>query len=140
VTRFFDASALVKRYVAEQSSGKVLALLRSGVRVISRLSLVEVASALRRRCRAGDLSPDECERLVTAMICDAERFVVVEMSPAVVRSAVELLQRHPLRSGDVVQLASACTLSARSGEQVAFVAFDDRLRAAARAEGLAVRP
>jgi predicted nucleic acid-binding protein len=44
VTRYFDASALVKRYVQETGSVAVRQLLASGIIATSRLSEVEVAS------------------------------------------------------------------------------------------------
>ena len=47
--RYFDASALAKRYVREKGSLKVRRLLASDVPATSRLSAVEIASALMRR-------------------------------------------------------------------------------------------
>lgn len=49
-----------------------------------------------------------------------------------------LLVRHPLRAGDAIQLASALLLRRELAEPVTFAAYDDRLKAAARAEGLTV--
>ena len=46
MTRYFDASALAKRYVRETGSTTVRRLLASGVAATSRLSEVEVASAI----------------------------------------------------------------------------------------------
>ena len=43
--RYFDASALVKRYVREEGSAKVRRLISSDTPATSRLSEVEVASA-----------------------------------------------------------------------------------------------
>lgn len=63
---------------------------------------------------------------------------VVELVPAVVTKARGLLLRHPLRAGDAVQLASCIVVQQEIGEPIPFVAFDDRLRSAAAAEGLAV--
>ena len=51
--RYFDASALVKRYVRETGSTTVRRLLTLDAPVTSRLSEVEVASALVRRAREG---------------------------------------------------------------------------------------
>ena len=53
--RYFDASALVKRYVRENGSTAVRRLLSSDTPVMSRLSEVEVASALMRLAREGAL-------------------------------------------------------------------------------------
>ena len=43
-----------------------------------------------------------------------------------------------LRAGEAIQLASALLLRRELSEAVAFAAYDDRLKAAAKAEGLAV--
>ena len=51
-----------------------------------------------------------------------------------------LLARHPLRAGDAIQLASALLLRRELSEAVTFAAYDDRLKAAAKAEGLFVVP
>jgi predicted nucleic acid-binding protein len=53
VTRYFDASALVKRYVRETGSVMVRRLLAAGIVASSRLSEVEVSSGVIRRAREG---------------------------------------------------------------------------------------
>jgi hypothetical protein len=65
---------------------------------------------------------------------------VVELSTPIVLEARALLVRHPLRAGEAFQLASALLLRRELREPVTFAAYDDRLRAAARVEGLAVAP
>jgi len=49
-----------------------------------------------------------------------------------------LLQQHPLRAGDAIQLASCLYLQEQLAEPIPMVVFDDRLLAAARLEGLRV--
>jgi hypothetical protein len=49
-----------------------------------------------------------------------------------------LLQRHALRAGDAIQLATCLYLQEELREAALFVAFDSRLSAAARREGVAV--
>ncbi len=134
--RFFDASALVKRYVREAGTASIQALLRRTPRAMARLGEVEVASAVCRRSREGLLSSVEREEILAALREDLATFVVVELSPEVVDRSRRLLTTHPLRSGDSIQLASALVLADATGEQVAFVAFDAALRRAASAEGL----
>ncbi len=53
--RYFDASALVKRYLREKGSAEVRRLLASDTPATSRLSQVEVASALVTSCTRGRL-------------------------------------------------------------------------------------
>ena len=67
---YFDASALVKRYVRETGSQTVRRLLATGVAATSRLSEVEVASAIARRTREGVLSADQRDRVLAALSDD----------------------------------------------------------------------
>lgn len=60
----------------------------------------------------------------------------MELTAKLAADAQTLLTRHPLRSGDAIQLASCLYLQRETGESIAFAAFDDRLTVAARAEGL----
>lgn len=136
--RYFDASALVKRYVREAGSATVRRLLVSDTPATSRLSEVEVASALERRTREAAFSPAERDRALAALDRDLPAIVLVELTPAISTTARTLLRRHPLRAGEAVQLASCLYLQDQMGESVAFVAFDERLVTAARQEGLTV--
>ena len=134
--RYFDASALVKRYVREKGSSKVQRLLAAEVSATSRLSAVEIASAVARRVREGNLSGEDRNRILAAVDRDMTGVLVVEVTAAVLTSAQLLLQRHPLRTGDAIQLASCLHLQEHIEDDVTFVGFDDRLLAAARAERL----
>ena len=134
--RYFDASALAKRYVREKGSLRVRRLLASDSPVTSRYSAVEIASALARRVREGAVSRDDGERALTALSEDLTAMLVVEVTPEVVTRAQALLQRHALRAGDAVQLASCLRLRDELEEPITLVAFDDRLAAAARKESV----
>lgn len=136
--RYFDASALAKRYVREKGSLKVRRLLASDLPATSRLSAVEIASALMRRSREGAFSDTARDRACAALDADMPAMLVVELTAEVVARARELLRRHPLRASDAIQLASYLYLQEELGEQMLFVVFDDRLAAAARAEGATV--
>jgi predicted nucleic acid-binding protein len=57
----------------------------------------------------------------------------------VIDSALDAVRRHPLRSLDALQLASAIVIRGSSAE-LAFVTLDIKLAAAARADGFAVLP
>lgn len=135
---YFDASALVKRYVRERGSLRVRRLLALGPPLTSRLSEVEVASALARRAREGAFPPAEHDRALAAFGSDLAALVVVELTTEVLARARDLLERHPLRSGDAIQLASCLYLQEQIDEPVPLVAFDDRLIQAGRLEGLTI--
>jgi uncharacterized protein len=137
--RYFDASALAKRYVREKHSAKVRRLLSSDVPATSRLSAVEIASALMRRSRDGTLSEKNRDRAWAVLDADLAAMLIVELTPGIVTRAQALLRRYPLRAGDAIQLASCLQLHEElAGAAVSFVAFDVRLVAAARAEGVKV--
>jgi predicted nucleic acid-binding protein len=134
--RYFDSSALAKRYMREKGSVKVQRLLASGVSATSRLSAVEIVSALMRRSREGAISKAECDRALAGLEADMTAMLVVEFTPEIVTRAQLLLQRHPLRAGDAIQLASCLHLQEALEAELRFVAFDDRLTGAASVEGL----
>jgi uncharacterized protein len=137
---YFDASALVKRYVRESGTPTVRRLLRQEQAATSRLSEAEISSALCRRLREGGLTARQYQRVLEALRADLARLEIVELSPAVVAAVHPLLARHGLRAGDALQLASALMLREAVGDELALVAYDERLHAAARIEGFRVRP
>jgi uncharacterized protein len=137
---YFDASALVKRYVSEPGTPSVRRLLREERAATSRLSEAEISSALCRRHREGALTARQYQRALHALRVDLGRFEIVELVPAVVAAVHPLLARHGLRAGDALQLASALMLREALGNELAVVAYDERLHGAARLEGFRVRP
>src|SRR5471032_2251211 len=140
LTRYFDASALVKRYVREPGAVAVRRLLKADAGAASRLSEVEVASALVRRAREGAFTVDERDRALASLADDLATLIIVKFTPEITADARALLLRHRLRAGDAVQLASCLYLQREMSQPLPFVAFDDRLAEAARHEGLTVVP
>lgn len=124
---YFDASSLVKCFIEEEGSAEIRTLIADSLPTTSRLSAIEIASAICRRCREGQVTEvernDALDRLDEVM---AELYVV-ELTPAITASAQELLRHHPLRAGDAIQLASFLAVRARTGANVRFSAFDNRL-------------
>jgi predicted nucleic acid-binding protein len=138
--RFFDASALVKKYVRETDSARVRRLLRSGEVALSRLSEVEVVSAFARLARDEAISVAQRNRAAAAFVSDLMAWHVIELTPDVMATARRLLMQHQLRAGDAVQLSAALVLQIGLGEALEeFVAYDHRILDVADAEQLAVR-
>lgn len=135
---YFDASALVKRYIHEVGSDQVQQWLVLPRPATSRWSQVEILSALSRRSREGRVSPAERNAMAADLSDDLAGFLLVELTDEVIAACDALLARHPLRAGDCVQLASALVLKQRTGQPVMFHAFDQRLSKAAVLEGLLV--
>ena len=138
MTHYFDASALVKRYVRESGTTTVRRLLASGTAASSRLSEVEISSGIIRRARERAFTIQQRDRMLAALVRDVPALAMVEMTPEITADARTLLLRHPLRASDAVQLASCLYLQRQLAEPVPLVAFDERLVQAARAEGLTV--
>jgi predicted nucleic acid-binding protein len=128
----------VKRYVREPAAVSVRRLLKSDRGATSRLSEIEVASALTRRAREGAFTVAERDRALESLEKDFGALIIVEFTPEITVGARALLLRHPLRAGDAVQLASCLYLQREIGQSLPFVAFDDRLTEAARQQGLTV--
>ncbi len=126
----------MKRYVREPGAENVRRWLASGTPATSRLSEVEVASALTRRWRERAFGAAERDRALAALAADLPALNVVEIVPPVAQAARTLLLRHVLHAGDALQLASCLYLREAVGEDVAFAGFDDRLGEAAAKEGL----
>lgn len=127
---------MAKRYVQETGSASVRRQLGTGRVATSRLSVVEIASALARREREGAFTAAERDRAARRLNGDLAAYVLVEVTLELAADAQALLLRHALRSGDAVQLASCLYLQRETSERTLFAAFDERLNDAARAEGL----
>ena len=130
----------MKRYVRESGAVTVRRLLKADAGAASRLSEVEVASALARRAREGAFSVAERDRALAALADDFATLIIVEFTSEISADARALLLRHGLRAADAVQLASCLYLQREMSQVLPFVAFDDRLTEAARGEGLTVVP
>jgi uncharacterized protein len=138
---FWDASAVVPLLVHEPRSKEMRALAESDVgRALWWGTVIECNSALCRVEREGGLTPPR-RRAASAMLAElADSSAEVQPVDAVRARAVRLLAVHPLRSADALQLAAAMAWCREQPAGRAFVCLDDRLRAAAAAEGFDVLP
>ena len=141
---YLDTSAIVKRYVPEIGSGWVLSICNpaSGNGIcVAAITKAEFASAVCRRNREGAASTIDRDRLINDFLAHvASQYHVVSITDARLALAIDLMKRHPLRAYDAVQLAAAVALNQSlmdaSLPPLTFVSADDRLSAAAAAEGL----
>lgn len=143
----WDTSAIVKLYVPERGSQYVRQIAANGGIVIAAITLVEFASALRRRTTPGDLTTDQRDAAYRRFLADAREFSLVEVTDVVRTEAARLLLDEPrivgrLRGFDAVQLATARVwfeaLQPINIEPGAFIVADSALRDAAVALGLPV--
>jgi hypothetical protein len=137
VIRFFDTSALVKRYVEEPGSSMVRAALRSHAVVVARVTLAEAAAAVARAARAGAVSEAQRDVILARLPEDFAKLQIVEIRPALVARVPAMVARYPLRAYDAIQLASAITVR-QTGLAVELWCADGDLLEAAIAEGFRV--
>lgn len=136
---YFDTSALVKRFVAEQGSDRVERLIREGQPIAtSRIAYAEVYSALARRRREGVLSSKALAQASQDFEQDWRGFVRVDLLDEILFLARDLIRKIPLRGFDAIHLASALTMSSQFRGSIVFVAADSRLLEAAESEGLRI--
>jgi predicted nucleic acid-binding protein len=110
--------------------------------VVSALARVEVAAAIQRKRRLGELSDEQAAILVEAFAWEwaSGLFAVVAVADAILAEAARAAAVHPLRAYDAVQLASALAARRADPDLVELACFDDTLAAAARAEAFRVVP
>lgn len=98
----------------------------------------EIRSALARRRTARKVPPAEMAAVRTRLQALEQDWSELREAEEVRVEAHRLLSVHPLRSGDVLQLAAARIMARAEREPLPFVTFDDELADAARAEGFEV--
>jgi predicted nucleic acid-binding protein len=142
-TYFFDASALVKRYMPEQGSSWVrtqMAPTNGYDIVIAQITPVEFYSALARQFHDGHIDLERLQAFRRLFMYHThQQYLVIGLTDVIVNTAMNLQERYRLRAYDAVQLASAVELQARltaSGQTSTFVVADIQLLQAATAEGL----
>jgi hypothetical protein len=139
---FLDTSALGRRYLKEVGSVWINALIEpeaGNTIIVSELAVVEVTSILARRHRDGAISRLEFSNIRADFLLHIDtEYKVILLNSMVVALASDLFIRHPLRSLDALQLASAIASSRGLGFQPIFLSADNRLLAAAGAEGFPV--
>jgi predicted nucleic acid-binding protein len=141
---FLDSSALVKRYVPETGTAWIQAIADAAtgnLLIISRITWVEVLSALARRQREGSLSATDVHLIIQRFRYDLNhQYQVVELDRTVMENAGQLVNQYPLRAYDAVQLASVLriqpTFATATSTSLVFLTADDRLLTIAQTAGL----
>ncbi len=138
---YLDTSALVKLYIEEEGTARVVGLTEDldGVQVIILdVTLLESRSAVRRREREGDIVGADVDRILKQIEEDASSsFQVQPSTSAVIEEAARLIDRHLLRTYDALQLAGCLVVRQSLPGPFTFVCADARLCEAAGLEGLA---
>jgi predicted nucleic acid-binding protein len=136
---YLDSSALIKKYIVEKGTREVREFFASRELLwTSKISQAEVWSAFARRRRGGDLTMAQYRAIARSFERDWRRFVVIELSDEVLAMIRRIVEQHPLRAFDAVQLASAIWTKQSLGEPLVFVVADEPLLRAAEAMALRV--
>jgi hypothetical protein len=124
-----DTSALLKRYVDEEETGRVLELMDADTAwCASALALVEAQVTI---CHVGFAEEVRRER-ISALLTDWERFTVVPLDDLCLARAAEIGCGHRVRTLDAIHLAAAERLPAPA----AFLTYDQRQAEAGLALGI----
>lgn len=138
---YLDASALVKRYVAERGSRETGDLTASAdVVATSLVSRAEVAAALAKAVRLGVIEPESGRKAQRAFAGQWPDIAKVPVTEALVSRAEALAWDFALRGYDAVQLASALTWQEAVGTEITLATFDRQLWDAGRNAGLRMWP
>ena len=138
---YLDASALVKRYVAERGSRETRELsTKADVVATSLITRAEVAAALAKAVRLGIIEPDSGRKAQRAFASQWPDIAKVPVSEALVSRAGALSWDFALRGYDAVQLASALTCQEAVGAEITLATFDRELWDAGKRAGVRIWP
>jgi predicted nucleic acid-binding protein len=138
---YLDASALVKRYVAEPGTEAVQTLLaRVAVTGTAAITQVEVAAALAKAVRMGVLPRDEAASALERFLTEWQALERLQVTEPVLSQASDLAWEKGLRGYDATHLAAALIWQELLGAPVLLATFDRQLWEAAQTAGLAVWP
>ena len=138
---YLDASALVKRYVAETGSAAVGKLIDQaealGTSVISR---AEVSAAFAKAVRLKFVTRDAAASAMKQFAADWPHFIRLQLTENLVARAASLAWEQGLRGYDAVHLATALVWHETVGQAVFVATFDRQLWQGAQATGLIAWP
>ena len=138
---YLDASALVKRYVAEAGSADVASLI-VGAQAIgtSVLSRAEVAAAFAKAARVGLVTRESARAALKGFNADWQHLIRLQFGEPLASRAGTLAWEHGLRGHDAVHLATALFWQETLGESITVATYDRELWRGAQASALSPWP
>jgi hypothetical protein len=136
---FLESTAFAKLFVHEPGTESLISLMEAvedNRKLISASTPLEVYAAIRRRERAGAVTPEDATAALDSLRLEAARMVQEPLNPAVLEAARQLLDRTSLRWPDTLQLGAA--IVARDmfqATEIIFVSASPQLLEAAKNEG-----
>lgn len=139
MVRFWDTSALIPLVVAERATARAERWLREDPDVVVwTLTRVELLSALARRRRE---EPAAARRLLAArreILHVWQHWSEVTTVEIVRRHAERIVETHPIRAADALQIGAALVAAEDDPATLEFVTLDQQQAAAAEREGFRV--
>jgi uncharacterized protein len=139
---FGDTSAVAKRYLPEIGSAWVQSWIdpqAGNLTILSELATIEFVSLLTRRQRENSISTGDFTRLYNDFFLHvSQQYRVIDLNKSIFAQARQLVIKHPLRTLDAIQLASALAAANAIGVPIIFISADQKLLAAAASEGFSV--
>jgi uncharacterized protein len=137
---FLEATAFLKLFVQEPGTDTLIRLMETvedNRKLISAATPLEVYAAIRRRERAGDITPADATQALETLRIESARAVQQPLNPAVLEAARQLLDRTQLRWPQALQLgAVTAARDMFKGMEILFVSASTPLLEAARSEGM----
>jgi predicted nucleic acid-binding protein len=134
---YLDTSSLVKLYVHEAESSRVVELVNSSTYIAtSIIAYAEARAAFARRFREKAFTLDEYVRIKSFLDSDWNHYLVMNISSDLIQLAGEMAKKNGLRGFDSIHLASAMTLYRELASPVLFSCYDSHVLSSALQEGL----
>ena len=131
---FFDSSVVTKRYVKEAGTERVRELFsKASSAAVSVICLAEVAAALNRLRREGNLTQAQYADRKKALFQDTKDVAIVQITDDVIARSVAVVEHWPLRAADALHIGCAAEWGADL-----FTSADARQCTAAEEYGLRV--
>jgi uncharacterized protein len=135
---FCDTSALIKLYIREDYTDRMLAAAEAAAATaVCRIAWAEAMAALARRWRECPADSGAIDTARRRLRNDWSDYAIIEVTQALVERAGDYADTFALRGYDSIQLAAARTLYEAGREPIQFACFDRRLQIAASVLGLA---
>lgn len=135
VAAFWDSSALVPLCVRQPLTQAAIALYKTYDAIVWWATPVEIASALARLVRLGQLGPKQWMEAQKLALTVGREWSVVQPSDSLRADAMRLVDRYDLRAADSLQLAAALAWCENVPQGRVFLTADQRLREAAALHG-----
>lgn len=139
---FLESTAFAKLFVQETGTDALIRLMEAvedNRKLIAASAPLEVYAAIRRKERAGGISPADAMAALEILRMEAARMVQEPLNPAVLEAARQLIDRTQLRWPDALQLGAAIVAREMfQGTEIVFVSAAPHLIEAAKSEGFHV--